>query len=128
MSILTCTSDPGDKAFIKSLIKKINNQKIFNLDKLDLKKNFNKKLIDILIKREVTSVIVGLGYKNKNINKKIIKVCKRLKIKSFGICDSYQLFLNRVKFLKKTLLPDFYCVSDKIAFKLAVKDGVPKKN
>lgn len=142
MNIGLSVSDPGDISYIKKLfVKKLFKHKYFSLNFVDYRninlrniKNLSlvnslnkKKFIDFLEKKKIDLVVLGSGQIKSKLHTNIIEVCKKHKVKVAFILDGFYNFAGRLKKRSKIILPDRFVVSDNLAKKDAIKEGIPKK-
>jgi hypothetical protein len=107
--------------FLKNKVWVFENKKkllIKNIQFLSLKKV--KKI------KKIKLIITGSALGN-SIDKKLISLGRRRKIFTISIIEHWTNYYARFVYKKKIFLPDLIFVNDLIAYKDAIKSGIPKK-
>ena len=126
--ILLGSSDLGALKYL-SLFNNFNTlDKYWITDKKKINFLKNKKLNvikDINKTKGIKLAISGTSLGN-SVDKKIIRFAKKNNIYCISVIEHWTNFKNRFYYKNKYLFPDIIFVNDKIAYKSAIKSGIPK--
>ena len=126
--ILVGTNDFGPARYLYELVKKRND--IVWVDNPSLRTFFLKNNVHCKKKWEKTEnirlVLTGTCLQD-GLDKKLIKWAINNKIPSVSIIDHWTLFNERFKLKNKKIFPNYIILNDRYAYKLAVKDNLPKE-
>lgn len=114
--IVLGSSDAGAKKYLKSI----------NFLKYKKIKFLNSKTSLIKINNSKIDLIITGSAQGNSLDKELIKFGKKKKINTISIIEHWTNYMSRFVLYKKKFLPDYILVNDQIAYKDAIKEGLPK--